>query len=53
VWVDECEGVLAWLLDSPLDMPCPPGLEWMTPDQLDCYYLLFEGADSTPVMHTR
>jgi hypothetical protein len=48
MWVDARRGVLAWLIDSPLDMPPPPGLEWMTPDELDGYYLLFDDTASTP-----
>ncbi len=43
----ECDGdgrMLAWLLDEPLDLPAPPGLEWLTPEQLDGTYLLYESA---------
>ncbi len=34
--------LLGWFVDEPLDLPTPPGLEWMTPDELDGYYLLYE-----------
>jgi hypothetical protein len=33
--------ILTWLIDEPLDLPNPPGLEWMTPEELDGYYLLY------------
>lgn len=46
VWVDGSGGVLSWLLDSPLGLPCPLALEWMTSDELDGYYLLFDNAGS-------
>lgn len=41
----ECDDdgqTLAWLLDEPLDLPTPPGLEWLTPEQLDGTLLLYE-----------
>lgn len=34
-------GRLVWLQTEPLDLPAPPGLEWMTQEQLEGYYLLF------------
>ncbi len=40
--------VLVWLVDEPLDLPAPPGLEWMTPEQLDGYYLLYPPVTDTP-----
>jgi hypothetical protein len=48
MWVEESCGVLSWLIDSPLDMPAPTGMEWMTPDELDGYYLLFADTVKTP-----
>jgi hypothetical protein len=48
MWLDACHRVLAWLIDSPLDMPPPPGLEWMTPDELDVYHLLFDDTAHAP-----
>lgn len=35
------DTVFAWLVDEPLDLPTPPGLEWLTAEQLDGYYLLY------------
>jgi hypothetical protein len=47
--MDGCQrGTLSWLLNTLLDTPCPPGLEWMTPDELDGYYLLFSDIVPTP-----
>jgi len=40
--------VLAWLVDETLDLPVPPGLEWMTPEQLDGYYLLYQPDADAP-----
>lgn len=38
---------LVWLLDEPLDLPVPAGLEWMSADELDGYYLLYRDPAST------
>ena len=46
---DQGDGrVLAWLVDEPLDLPAPPGLEWMTPEELDDYYLLYQPDADAP-----
>ncbi|MDQ6874937.1 MAG: hypothetical protein M3042_07765 [Actinomycetota bacterium] len=42
IFSDDSNGrVLSWLVDEPLDLPAPPGMEWMTPEQLVGYYLLY------------
>lgn len=40
--------VLSWFIDEPLDLSTPPGLEWMTPGQLDGYYLLYHPTSDEP-----
>lgn len=36
------DRIFAWLVDVPLDLPTPPGMEWMTSEQIDGTYLLYE-----------
>ncbi|MEP6696416.1 MAG: hypothetical protein ABJA34_05990 [Pseudonocardiales bacterium] len=40
--------MLAWLVDEPLDLAIPPGLHWMTPEELDGYYLPYRPDSAAP-----
>lgn len=42
------DSVFAWLVDEPLDLPAPPGLDWLTDEQLDGCYLLFADLAADP-----
>lgn len=37
----EDPDAFAWLVDELLDLPVPAGMEWMSAEQLEGYYLLY------------
>jgi hypothetical protein len=47
MWIEQHGTVMVWFLDEPLDLQAPPGLEWMTAEELDGYHLLYAATIET------